>query len=172
MKIDNPPICATCHLGGAGCCRIEPGFEGLMFGLLPQEVERISLDTGMTSAQFTVIDKPRCDFIRELATWFPPQAEILRDGIRQRLMTRNGACVFLTDRGCLLRPEARPYYCRMYPFWFDRHGNLRLTRSEGCLAQQDALSVFGVMRKLDVGMADLEELWSQYTQMIRPRKSA
>ncbi len=172
MNAINPTICATCHTGSGGCCRIEPGFESLMFGLLPQEVERISLDTGMSADHFTVTDKPRCDFIRELATWFPPQAEILRDGTRRRLMTTNGACIFLTDRGCNLDQEARPFYCRIYPFRFDLQGNLSLTRSKACLAQQDALSVYSVMRKLGVSREELEELWNRYTQMIRDRKSA
>ncbi len=170
MNNINPPICATCHLRGDGCCRIEPGYESFMFGLLPQEIERISLDTGMTSSQFTVTDTPRSDFVKELATWFPPQAEILREGKRVRLMTDHGTCVFLTDEGCSLSKDARPFYCRMYPFWFDQQGNIHLTRSNTCLAQQGTASIFGVMSKLGVEREELEALWNQYLQLIKSQR--
>ncbi len=63
----------------------------------------------------------------------------------------DGSCVFLSPAGCLLPQEARPRFCRLFPFWVV-NGRLQCFADEECLAVKEnssftrLLHVFGTSR--------------------------
>ena len=59
-------------------------------------------------------------------------------------MTADGSCIFLNQNGCVLPVKDRPYYCRLYPFWFI-HSKLFMLTSPECLAVNTCSSTSGLL---------------------------
>jgi len=159
--------CARCHQQGVGCCTLLPGTEALLFGLTRAECECISAATGRPVEAFTVEDTPPPGFREMLLAIHPAFAGTLPQGRRVHLRVQAGHCCFLAESGCSLPVEARPYYCRLYPTWFDADDRPMLPRSGTCLAQQGALTLFEVMRRLGETEPNLRALFQRWLSAAR-----
>ncbi|PID27849.1 MAG: hypothetical protein CSB55_07310 [Candidatus Cloacimonadota bacterium] len=165
-KTLNPDICGECHKIGDGCCLLKPEFTDYLFGLTPYEVRRIKAETGLDKAEFTDDNIVSEDFLRALLKTDKNMIKMFPDRRRIHLKIKNGQCVFLTDSGCQLSAETRPFYCKLYPFWYSE-GRLILLKSSFCLAQKDAVSIYRIMRKLGAEEDELKEIYENFIKAAR-----
>jgi Fe-S-cluster containining protein len=144
----NPPVCARCAIKGPTCCKTTASADDFCFPVSEREERLILMHAGegtvctaVNSALFlqrirSLFPKER----REAAAVFPP------NGSHRRLvLTGEGKCVLLTPEGCLLPREARPLYCRLFPFWVVDE-RLALLSHDGCLAQEECRSIGDLLR--------------------------
>ena len=159
-------VCALCHQRGTGCCVLnDTGLEG-MFGLTGDEVSVISKASGLAPEEFTVRDRVTRDFESLLAAVHPLFALTMPNRNRIRLkVDRDGACVFLGPGGCRLPVEARPCYCRLYPFWFTPDDRLMVMVSDTCQAQEGALSYKDVLKRMGLKPDGLREIFAGLKKM-------
>jgi len=162
MKIEqDSSICAQCALVNPTCCRLSAGQEDLCFPVSEIERQRIvefgpSMG-GLTGARNSTafLDSMIRLFpgSRTLVTGrFPPRGEHLR------LATHpDGRCSFLGPRGCILPREARPYYCRLFPFWVTA-GAVTAFDARGCLARDTGKSVAGMLSLFGLTRAMVRQL--------------
>ncbi|GAB6057654.1 zinc/iron-chelating domain-containing protein [Desulfonatronum parangueonense] len=88
-------------------------------------------------------------FLHSLHKLFPGERERIQvlfpEGERHcRLAIKNdGSCLFLGTNGCILPRKDRPFYCRLYPFWFI-NTKLFTFSSRQCLAVNRVSSTTGL----------------------------
>jgi Fe-S-cluster containining protein len=162
--------CARCHENGAGCCLIIPGCHGDQFGLTRGEIDRIVVETGIPEADFTDADRADPRFMAVLDAIHPAFRLTMPEGRRIRLKVDVDRCHLLGSEGCVLPEALRPLYCRIYPFWFDARERLILLRATQCLAQEDAISPYEVMRRLEMDENVLRSLFAQWLQFVREHR--
>lgn len=165
MSTEN--ICARCHAQGTGCCQLSPEHIPFLFGLMHPEIERIAGVTGMKPEDFTVSDIPPMEFYRHILMLHPLFEATMTTKQRIRLRLQDNRCVFLGQNGCLLPVEVRPFYCRLYPVWFDMDDKPFLLRSKTCLAQNNAISIYQVIRRLDTTETHLFSLFREFSSMAQ-----
>jgi Fe-S-cluster containining protein len=56
-----------------------------------------------------------------------------------------GACVFLSDTGCILPRPNRPLYCKIFPFWI-KDNAIHNFAMPSCLAQKENIGRAGLLR--------------------------
>ena len=155
--MDDPHVCARCAGQGPTCCRLESGQEEMCFPLSEMERDRIlqylSGDAGAFARQANTEA-----FVSNTHSLFPRERNAVDElfpagGFHLRLaLDAEGRCRLLGPQGCTLPREVRPYYCRLYPFWFKPDG-MYVFASSRCLAQNEAgtrrrlLSLFGTTEK-------------------------
>lgn len=154
-------VCARCAACGPTCCRLTPGQEDLCFPVSEIERQRIvefgPKKSGLTGApnSKSFLDNLMRLFPRDRAhldRLFPPHGEHLR------LATRpDGSCSFLGSAGCALPREARPYYCRLFPFWVSA-GAVTAFEAKGCLAFAEGRTVNGMLSSLSMSRVMVLEL--------------
>ncbi len=154
-SVGDVPICARCALSGPTCCRLSPGQEELCFPVSEMERQRI-VEAGPARGGLTGAPNSR-SFMAFMARLFPADRKLLPGifpphGQHLRLATRpDGACTFLGASGCALPREARPYYCRLFPFWVSA-GAVTAFDAPGCLVRnqgrtvRDMLPLLGMTR--------------------------
>ncbi len=147
---NDPPLCARCHLEGYGCCALSaPASPEQMFGLTLGEIKAMAQASGLAPQRFVVADRAAPEFLAGLMRIHPVFGQIMPGCARYRLaVDQDGACCFLGAGGCRLAWEARPLYCRLYPFWFTPDGRLMVLLSDTCLAQKGAHSWREVLARL------------------------
>ncbi len=151
-------VCARCAAQGPSCCRLESGGPSTCFPVSVMEWERI-LD--VVGEQGAFVQEPNSPpFIDAMRRYFPDDVARIdalfpHHKFHLRLATTSdGACVFQGSSGCALPREARPYFCRLFPFWMEGEF-VRLIHAPGCLAvrmggfRDDVLSLLR-MRESDV----------------------
>ncbi len=90
------------------------------------------------------------DFLTRLARLVPVSRKAVQtsfplDNFHRRLkVNHDGSCILLGDEGCLLPARFRPFYCRLYPFWF-RDKRLSYLNDDSCLAQKQVRKVRDLM---------------------------
>ncbi|WP_320170067.1 zinc/iron-chelating domain-containing protein [Maridesulfovibrio sp.] len=137
----DPFVCARCAAKGPTCCEITPGLEEVCFPVSDFERERIR-ECVPYSGGF-VLQPNTAVFIENLLRLFPDQRRTVREvfppgGMHYRLaVDSSGKCVFLGAEGCRIPVEARPFYCRLFPFWIDERGRISLLEIERCLARHE-----------------------------------
>ncbi|WP_432736671.1 YkgJ family cysteine cluster protein [Maridesulfovibrio sp. FT414] len=137
----DPFVCARCAAKGPTCCEITPGLEEVCFPISDYERERIR-ECVPYSGGFA-LQPNTAVFIENLLRLFPDQRRTVRKvfppgGTHYRLEVDSaGKCVFLGADGCRIPQQARPFYCRLFPFWTDEKGRITLLEIERCLAQQE-----------------------------------
>ncbi len=161
----DPFVCARCAAKGPTCCELTPGTEEVCFPVSDYERERIRECVpdlgGFVMQPNTVV------FIENLLRLFPDQRRAVREifppgATHYRLeVDRFGKCVFLGSEGCLIPQEARPLYCRLFPFWTDENGRITLLEIERCLAQQENKSPGRLFTALDTSQSKVRELHSR-----------
>jgi Fe-S-cluster containining protein len=150
---EDPHVCRRCALAGPTCCQLSAGQEEFCFPLSVLEKDRIrdhlpdlgGFASAPNSASFVDgLSRLFPDERREVKALFPAGKEHLRLAV-----DAHGACRFLSPGGCLVPREARPYYCRLFPFWITGE-RITLFETPFCLAQQehpkvgDLLAVLGL----------------------------
>lgn len=159
--LQDPHVCARCAGQGPTCCRLEPGQENLCFPLSKAEWERICDFRGERGA---FVQTPNVEAFRtNMRRLFPKEKDLVDKlfpvhGVHLRLATRDdGSCVFLTSGGCSLPREARPYYCRLFPFWFISGGMTYFTSSH-CLAVREQHRLPRLLESLGLSEKTVREL--------------
>jgi len=89
-----------------------------------------------------------------IAAVFPP------GGAHWRLaLQADGACVFLRTDGCALPRDARPAYCRIFPFWV-RDREIQHFSLRDCQAQREQRGRPALQRCFGLSDADVFELYA------------
>lgn len=155
-------LCAQCHQAGGGCCRADADGVEYMFGLTRGEIEAMARASGLQPHQFVKADQASPRFLEFLDSLHPLFRQTMPRGRRLRLrLEEGGDCCFLGPEGCRLPREARPLYCRLYPFFVNPHGRLMVLHSPACLAQQGARSWREVLKRLGQDEATVRELFGR-----------
>ena len=154
-------VCIRCAAMGPTCCSLVPGQEDLCFPVSEMERQRIvefgPKKGGLTGAPNSkrFLDNLMRLFPRDrkhLVAVFPPHGEHLR------LATHpDGRCSFLGASGCSLPREARPYYCRLFPFWVSA-GAVTAFEAKGCLACSEGRTIQGILPLIEMSRALVLEL--------------
>lgn len=184
--------CKICHENGTGCCYLYEDDKKFMFGLTSSEILKISESTGIEPKNFVVLDTVPVDFYNSITSFSPIFKQTMPGRKRHRLLTYGDRCIFLGAGGCTLTYEVRPYYCRLYPFWFrvqfTNQGSwfgkqviaeikdidcvvedkfldkeLLLLISEKCLVQRDSNHYTEILRKLKL---EKTELWVIFRELM------
>lgn len=102
-------------------------------------------------------------FLDNLCRLFPGEAEQVRalfpaGGVHDRLaVSLTGECLLLGPQGCSLPREARPLYCRLFPFWI-RAGRQMYFEFKECQALRESRGGAGLLKRLgmtETGVFDL-----------------
>lgn len=137
-----------------------------MFGLTGGEVALMENASGLPPEEFTVRDQADDEFLRHIKSIHPVFGQTMPGGRRIRLrVDESGTCCFLGSQGCTLPTEARPLYCRLYPFWFTPDGRLMVLGSPTCLAQENAQNWKEVLARLAQNIDELRELFARLCEL-------
>lgn len=132
----SPRTCQRCAERGKSCCELSSGDEEYCFPLSELEMAAI-VRAGHDQASCFVQVPNTSNFIDQLALLVPDhdvRARFPLGGMHWRLRTTpQGRCIFLDERGCLLAPEFRPKYCRIFPLWV-HNGRTTWFTADDCLA--------------------------------------
>ncbi len=163
--MSDPFVCARCAEKGKTCCELTPGTEEVCYPVSDYERERI-LECAPDSGGFVLqLNSPL--FIDNLLKLFPGQRRSVKElfppgGMHYRLeVDSGGKCMFLGSGGCVIPKEARPLYCRLFPFWTDESGRITLLEVESCLAQQENKTPGKLFKTLGISQSEVRELHSQ-----------
>ncbi|WP_461210306.1 YkgJ family cysteine cluster protein [Desulfocurvus sp. DL9XJH121] len=161
----DPHVCARCAESEGTCCRLEPGLEEMCFPLSEMERDRILRELAGDAGAFArQANTP--GFVRNMHSLFPGEeadVDVLfpARGFHIRMATdETGRCRLLGPEGCVLSREARPYYCRLFPFWF-QGGALYVFASESCRAQREAGARRRLLSLFDVTEKQLKDLYGR-----------
>ncbi len=157
-------ICRRCSLQGPTCCRITPGQEEFCFPLSQTEKERIQEHMPHTGG-FELSFNSRA-FVAHVCRLFPGEEESVKslfpDGKEHfRLATdARGACRFLGPEGCEIPQEARPYYCRLFPFWMVER-DVIFFDAPICLVRREERTLNRMLIGLDTNRAVVKDLYGR-----------
>ncbi|MBA4358517.1 MAG: zinc/iron-chelating domain-containing protein [Desulfovibrio sp.] len=161
--------CRRCAEFFGTCCCLTPGQEEFCFPLSARE--RADMEAaGAGAAMFFTQDNTPA-FVDNLCRLFPGEEASVRalfpaGGSHERLaLSPSGACLLLGPEGCRLPREARPYYCRLFPFWI-RGGRQMYFEFKQCQALRESQGGAGLLKRLgltETGVFDmyqrLREAW-------------
>jgi len=154
-------VCARCAAVNPTCCRLTPGKEDLCFPVSEIERQRI-VEFGPKRGGLTGAPNSKA-FLDNLVRLFPGDKAYLTrifplHGEHLRLATLpGGACTFLGPAGCVLPREARPYYCRLFPFWVSA-GAVDAFDAKDCLASCEGRTVGRMLTLLEMPPAMVLDL--------------
>ena len=164
----DPPVCVRCAEKGPTCCCASS--EDIIAPLSDLEVERILTNFPWAAGHHFLkeirnsrkflenIERLFCQSPENIRQIFPP------DGTHYQLATDDlGQCAMLGAYGCLLPVSGRPFFCRLYPFWFNGP-QPQVFHQAHCLALQECDSVPELCHKLGT---DPETLHDLYTYLCR-----
>jgi Fe-S-cluster containining protein len=160
-RANDAAVCARCAAVGSTCCTLTPGQEDLCFPVSEIERQRI-VEFGPPRGGLTGAPNSSA-FLDHLTRLFPRDRERLEQafpshGEHLRLATHpDGRCTFLCSTGCILPREARPYYCRLFPFWVSA-GAVTAFEAKGCLACREGRFVSGMLPLFNLKRAAVQEL--------------
>jgi Fe-S-cluster containining protein len=158
-------ICAVCAQNGPTCCQLRQEYADLSFPLSRVEKETIAAYERWKEVCFTVQAANSVQLISRLKFLFPDDLDTIKtlfpeNGRHERLLTNKlGYCVFLGPMGCLLPGNARPLYCRLFPFWVIG-GRVAFFPFDLCQAQKATRSVKKSMMRLEVNTARTLSLYN------------
>lgn len=171
-------LCAQCAAAGTCCCHTDPALGHLCFPLSEKEWERLvpyAHLARVSDVEAAAITPPG-DHIRAQETTvqaftdslkgiFPGDEEVIDQtfplgNTHFRLRTNGrGECVFLTDQGCALPRDVRPWYCLLFPAWINRNSRTMLA-AERCLIVRKAQSIKHGYELLGVRTEDVRFLYN------------
>jgi len=157
-------VCMRCSLQGPTCCRIAAGQEDFCFPISQIEKERIQELVPYTGG-FVVAPNSQ-EFIDTACRLFPGEEDAVRELFplgkeHFRLAVDSmGACRFLGPEGCEVPREARPYYCRLFPFWMVGN-NVIFFDAPTCLCRREERTLIRMLKSLDVTKADVKDLFGR-----------
>lgn len=170
-------VCRRCSLQGPTCCRITHGQEEYCFPLSQVEKERIQDHLPYTGG-FELSPNSKA-FIDHACHLFPGEEERVRELFPEgkehfRLAVDSlGACRFLGPEGCEIPQEARPYYCRLFPFWMVG-SEVIFFDSHTCLARREERTLIRMLHSLDMNKAMVKDLYGRLRLVwgLPPRRGA
>jgi len=170
-------VCRRCSLQGPTCCRITAGQEEFCFPLSKIEKERIQEHVPYTGG--FVLSANSKAFIDNVCRLFPGEDDLIHELFPEgkehfRLAVDSmGACRFLGPEGCEIPTEARPYYCRLFPFWMTGCDVTHFD-SPTCLARREGRTLVRILKCLDTNKATVKDLYGRLRLVwgLPPRKGA
>jgi len=160
----NPNVCRRCAETTATCCRLMPGQEKFCFPVSDEEKQAILAAVPDADGVFVEEDNDG-QFLGHLRDMFSRDRKFINElfpegGKHLRLATReDGSCIFLTETGCLLSRDARPYFCRLFPMWVSGSSGIRVFSNKNCQAQKEATSFSNMMHILDMDEFEIKYLY-------------
>lgn len=160
-RVEDAAICARCALQGPTCCSMDPGRVEFCFPLSETEqghVRECLPDSGgfvpqdNTAAFVDGVCRLFPGEDAQVRALFPPRKQHMRLAVDGR-----GACRLLGPRGCLLPREARPYYCRLFPFWVAGE-EITLFDAPGCLVRRESKTIQAALALLHMTRAQVLDL--------------
>ena len=157
-------VCARCAERSGTCCSLDPGQEEFCFPL--SAVERAAMEAAGARPEHFDSEQNSAPFVDNLLRLFPGEEAGLRDlfpagGRHDRLaLTATGACRLLGLQGCVLPRQARPLYCRLFPFWV-RGGRQMYFEFAQCQALVEGRGAAGLMRRLDMTGEGVRHLYTE-----------
>ncbi|MCP3941162.1 MAG: hypothetical protein GY710_06745 [Desulfobacteraceae bacterium] len=180
----NPNMCKRCDSMDRSCCTLRAeNNEGLPAPVSGPEIKKI-LNLFKDKKRSDFLDKRinSPQFIGQMSILFPDMAESINnvfpvDGSHFDLKTQEDACIFKDANGCLLPDDARPLFCRIYPFWFfDDKPNI--FQDPNCLALENCQTISEVVLCLGTKPERLKQIhglicenWGLHHALPREKKS-
>jgi Fe-S-cluster containining protein len=164
---NNEYICIECSRVFPTCCVAPNNRKEEMTVLSADEVTMMLSVTGEKNRGQYIAKVPNSiDFFKKLAALFPcnteeiiaknkPGAWHYRIGIKN-----DNRCPFLTETGCLLPCNSRPWFCRIYPFWV-MNGKVELFTNNQCLALLRSSAISQVYGLFHTNEQEVLELYSR-----------
>jgi Fe-S-cluster containining protein len=159
-----PEVCARCAGLGQTCCQLVPGNEEACFPLSEMEKDRI-LEAAPSLGGFCLSPNSAA-FAAMLRRLFPGEgralAQLFPAGREHwRLATLpSGDCAFLSPSGCILPNEARPYYCRLFPFWV-LEDDVTIFTAGSCQAVKQGKNAAGTLEAFGLTRKRVHELFGR-----------
>ncbi|MBU1040486.1 MAG: zinc/iron-chelating domain-containing protein [Proteobacteria bacterium] len=153
--------CSRCAQSSGTCCTLSPGSEEFCFPLSGSE--RTAMQAAGATPEMFSSQANTAGFVDNLCRLFPGEGEKVRalfptEGFHDRLaVSLTGECLLLGPRGCSLPREARPLYCRLFPFWI-RAGRQMYFEFKECQALRESRGGGGLLKRLgmtETGVFDL-----------------
>ncbi len=164
-------ICEKCAKKNKTCCSVEHGKDVSYFPLSEEEIERLETVAGPREKYITK-KKNTAAFLLQMNRLFPKNAKDINtlfpvDGEHNHLLVDDsGSCLFLTDKGCSLERENRPYYCNLYPLWLV-FGELCSFSNPNCLAiAQSEKNDDDVEKLLEVFHKDIAQVEEEFDKIL------
>jgi len=163
----NPHICCRCDMSGNSCCKVRNNGENeIQTPLSDKEVRKImALQKGKEHRDFFDLMPNTDQFIAQIKELFPDRSDSVKENFTKKthhyeLKTVNNSCIFLNDSGCRLPTEVRPFFCRIYPFWF-LNGEPMIFQDSQCLALISHRNIPEVLLCLGTNPDELVDLHQQ-----------
>jgi Fe-S-cluster containining protein len=146
------------------CCTLRPeNNEGLPAPVSEPEIERI-LSFFRNKKREDLLDRRinSPQFISQMAILFPDMADSVHkifpvNGSHSDLKTIGDSCIFKGINGCLLPDDARPHFCRIYPFWFF-DDEPQIFEDSNCLALENCRTIPEVLLSLGTTSERLKQI--------------
>lgn len=176
------PLCGQCSRQSGGCCVTTLEDTAYCFPLSEKEITRLlpyaHLAAPLTAEEKTSSDAGRAavcsmqknseEFLKSMRYLFPSQPKKITelfpsDAMHYRLrLNDNGACTFLGEHGCRLPRGVRPWYCLLFPVWY-QSGQLTVFLSDVCLATRDISDPLLALQRLDVPEQTARQIYRRLT---------
>ncbi|WDP89760.1 MAG: hypothetical protein HUN04_08570 [Desulfobacter sp.] len=181
----NPHICAQCDATNRSCCTLRAeDNDGMPTPVSEPEVVKILAAQGHQRREEILDIRPNSEqFTHQMTLLFPDMADYIHhafpmSGHHMELKTQGDACIFKDDQGCLLPNEARPHFCRIYPFWFFG-SEPQIFQDHNCLALQKNRTIPEVLLSLGTNADTLRRIhnricrdWGLYRSIPQKQKRA
>lgn len=157
-------ICTRCSKINRTCCRTQPENTENCFPVSGAEIE--SLGRYFSPDHQVLRTQNSFKFIHNLKKLIPDKKEAIKrefpeNGTHFRLKTtEDGSCVLLGDKGCTLPWGARPFYCRLYPFWVYK-GKITLFDDPECLALREKMQLRPLLSLLGTTGREILDMHSE-----------
>ena len=157
-------VCARCAERSGTCCSLTPGEEEFCFPLSASE--RAAMTAAGAGPEHFARQENTAAFADNLCRLFPGEEERIRAlfplaAAHDRLaLSPAGECLLRGSEGCVLPQEARPLYCRLFPFWV-RGGQRMYFEFEECLALREGRGAAGLLRRLGITEAHVRHLYTE-----------
>jgi Fe-S-cluster containining protein len=168
-------ICARCAAKGPTCCQLAAPDSAesahICFPISENEQQRIKncLVNNLPPVDLFTNTPNSESFLAAMLTLFPAEEPVLKklhpaqaEHARMNLNT-DGSCVCLSkSSGCILSVDARPWYCRIFPFWVIKNRLLVFTSADCLAVKQKKLPEI-----LQVFSADKNTVFALYENLRR-----
>lgn len=164
-------VCARCARSSGTCCTLATGQEEFCFPL--SGAERAAMEAAGAGPGHFQEQENTPGFVDNLCRLFPGEEEAVRvlfppGEAHHRLAlapTAAGtlACRLLGPAGCGLPRQARPYYCRLFPFWVQGGAVLYFDFQE-CQAVRERRGSGQMYAALGTSEGDARELYASLRQ--------
>ncbi len=165
--IANPSICAQCYEKGQSCCTYRKNTTYDMITIISKfEINRILQVFPRLNRSKAFVEKTNTKtFEHNVEELFPDRSDaVMRSFMPGKthfeLSTTEKGCRFLTPKGCVLPRDARPLFCRIYPFWF-RNNEAMVFFDTHCLAIKNCSTIQEVYLAIGTNPSVVKKIFIQ-----------